>query len=150
LNVLSAEVALTTVCTECAPIAAEISQRGRSVLRHCSGNTRHPRVAYIVATMADRSAHQWSLYLLRCGDGSLYTGIATDVTRRLAEHEHGGGGRGAKYLRGRGPLSLVLEHVVGDRSRASRAERIIKRLPKVRKERLVKKPRELESILADL
>jgi putative endonuclease len=98
--------------------------------------------------MSEETSNQWSLYLLRCGDGSLYTGIATDVARRLAEHD--GGGRGAKYLRGRGPLSLVLEHAVGDRSRASRAERIIKRLPKDRKERLVIKPRELESILADL
>lgn len=90
----------------------------------------------------------WSLYLLRCADGSLYTGIATDVARRL--DEHASGVRGAKYLRGRGPLRLLLSHPVGDRQLATRAEHRVKRLPKARKERLVAAPQELRALLADL
>ena len=59
----------------------------------------------------------FSLYILRCADGSLYTGIATDVQKRLAEHE--GGPRGAKYLRGRGPFEIVYSSVVGGRAVAA-------------------------------
>lgn len=90
----------------------------------------------------------WSVYLLRCADGSLYTGIALDVMRRLEEHERGL--RGAKYLRGRGPLRLELSRVVGSRGLALRAERGIKRLPKSRKEALVSDPRRLDRLLAAL
>lgn len=92
---------------------------------------------------------RWSVYLLRCADGSLYTGIATDVRRRLREHESGGE-RGAKYLRGRGPLRVVWQREVGDRSCASRIEQRIKRLPKSRKEALVQRPQQVESLLASL
>ena len=77
----------------------------------------------------------WYLYLVRCADGSLYTGIATDVTRRFAEHQ---AGKGAKYLRGRGPLQLVYQQAAGDRSKATRLELRVKALSKVDKERLVK------------
>lgn len=78
----------------------------------------------------------WSLYVIRCADASLYTGITTDVPQRFAEHCQGGR-RAAKYLRGRGPLQLVFSAQVGDRSEASRLEWKIKRLNKVQKERLV-------------
>ena len=81
---------------------------------------------------------EWSIYLLRCSDKSLYTGIATDVSRRLREHEDGK--LGAKYLRGRGPLTLVFQQVVGDRGRASRVEHHIKRLTKRKKEAFVRSP----------
>lgn len=73
--------------------------------------------------------------MLRCADGSLYTGIATDVARRVTEH--GAGARGAKYLRGRGPLEVVFQQEVGDRSLATRAEMRIKRLSKDAKEALI-------------
>lgn len=79
---------------------------------------------------------RWHVYCVRCRDGALYTGIATDVSRRLAQHEQGAG-KGAKYLRGRGPLLLVLDKVVGRRGLALRVEARIKRLPKARKEELV-------------
>ncbi|MBT8096000.1 MAG: GIY-YIG nuclease family protein [Woeseia sp.] len=98
--------------------------------------------------MAESSAVCWSVYLLRCADGSLYTGIATDVQRRFAEHDSSE--RGAKYLRGRGPLRLELACEVGDRSLASRVEHRIKRLSRNRKEALIDKPRELKKLLADL
>lgn len=77
----------------------------------------------------------WSVYVLRCRDGSLYTGIATDVGRRIAEHERGP--KGSKYLRGRGPFTLVFQAEVGDRAHATRVELAIKRLPKPAKERLI-------------
>jgi len=86
--------------------------------------------------MADRPV--WSLYLLRCADDSLYTGIAIDVTRRLGEHLDAR--RGARYLRGRGPFELVFSCEVGDRSSASRIEHRVKRLSKTRKEQLLREP----------
>ena len=67
----------------------------------------------------------FSVYLLQCGDGTLYTGIARDPERRLAAHE---AGRGAKYTRGRGPLALLAAWTFPDRSSALIAEAAIKRL----------------------
>jgi putative endonuclease len=78
----------------------------------------------------------WFVYVLRCGDGSLYTGITTNVARRLAEHASGGP-RAAKYLRGRGPLELAFSVPVGGKSAALSLERWIKRQPKGRKEEVV-------------
>ncbi|MGE4442804.1 MAG: GIY-YIG nuclease family protein [Desulfomicrobium sp.] len=75
----------------------------------------------------------WFVYVLRCGDGSLYTGITTNVPRRLAEHASGGP-RAAKYLRGRGPLELAFSVLVGGKSAALSMERWIKSLPRRRKE----------------
>ncbi|MGI9199877.1 MAG: GIY-YIG nuclease family protein [Woeseiaceae bacterium] len=77
----------------------------------------------------------YSVYMLRCSDGSLYTGIATDVSRRLIEHQTSP--RGAKYLRGRGPLQLAYEQEIGDRGSATRVEYCLKLLAKADKEALV-------------
>ncbi len=77
----------------------------------------------------------FSLYILRCADSSLYTGIANDVCRRLDEHRLGG--RGARYLRGRQPFELVFKYPVGDRGAATRLECRVKRLSKRQKEDLV-------------
>ncbi|MEC5126004.1 GIY-YIG nuclease family protein [Verrucomicrobiales bacterium BCK34] len=71
----------------------------------------------------------WYVYMIRCADGSLYCGIATDVARRFAEHEEGAP-RGAKYTRGKGPLELVFQKEIGTRSEASKEELRIKRLSK--------------------
>jgi putative endonuclease len=78
----------------------------------------------------------WFVYVLRCGDGSLYTGITTDVTRRLTEHASGGP-KAAKYLRGRGPLQLAFSAPVDGKSAALSMERWIKAQSKSRKEELV-------------
>lgn len=67
----------------------------------------------------------WYVYILRCGDGTLYTGITDDVDRRLAAHR---AGKGAKYTRGRGPLQLVYRERTEDKSAALRREIQIKRL----------------------
>ena len=79
---------------------------------------------------------RWYLYMVRCHDGSLYTGIATDVERRFGQHQGSGDG-GSKYLRGRGPLTLVFQKRVGDRSQALKVEARVKRLSKEKKELLI-------------
>ena len=91
------------------------------------------------------TVRDWSVYLVRCRDGSLYTGIATDVTRRFDEHVSGQ--RGAKYLRGRGPLALVFQQQVGSRSAASRVEHYLRRLPRRVKENTEMLPARIEQIL---
>lgn len=93
-----------------------------------------------------QNTDSWYVYMVRCRDESLYTGIATDVERRFAEHQSNSG---AKYLRGRGPLALVLKQRVGHRSRALKIERSIKRLPKHRKETLVKTGAGLQALLSN-
>lgn len=80
-------------------------------------------------------APEWFVYMVRTSKGALYTGITTDVHRRFAEHQ-AGAPRGARSLRGKGPLELVFHSSVGDRSRASRLEWQIKRWPRARKEAL--------------
>lgn len=74
----------------------------------------------------------WLVYVLQCGDGSYYTGITNDISKRLLAHESG---RGAKYTRGRAPLRLVFEKPFKSKGEALREERAIKRLN--RQEKLV-------------
>ena len=77
----------------------------------------------------------WYVYLLRCGDGTLYAGITDDLDRRLAAHR---AGRGAKYTRGRGPLKLVYVQEQPDKSAALRREWEIKRLRREQKEQMIR------------
>lgn len=72
----------------------------------------------------------WKLYILRCGDGSLYTGITVDIEARFAQHCNG---TGAKYTRGRGPLELVYVEECGDHSQALKREYQVKSLSKTEK-----------------
>lgn len=81
----------------------------------------------------------WSVYLLRCGDGSLYTGVAKDVGERLKKHQ---AGRGAAYTRTRLPVALVYQENGYTRSEALVREARIKRWPKARKEGLTCSPPE--------
>ena len=67
----------------------------------------------------------WYVYMLRCGDGTLYTGITDDVQRRLEAHRSG---KGAKYTRGRGPLELAYTEKLPDKSAALKREIAIKKL----------------------
>jgi len=91
-------------------------------------------------------AAPWHVYLVRCRDSALYTGIATDVPRRLAEHA-GDDGRGSKYLRGKGPLRLVYVRQIGPKSLALRVESLVKRLSKARKEALVEQRLPIDGLL---
>lgn len=77
----------------------------------------------------------------------MYTGIATDVSRRISEHEQGK--RGAKYLRGRGPFELVYQRAVGDRSVATRIEYCVKQLSRSEKENLQRLPARIDELLND-
>ncbi len=95
----------------------------------------------ITKIMAD-----WHLYLVRCHDGSLYTGITTDVARRFAEHQENSGA-GAKYLRGRGPLVLVFQKKLGGRSLALGMESRVKKLSKARKEELIRTNTRIDEII---
>ena len=79
--------------------------------------------------------NEWELYILRCGDGTLYTGIARDADKRLAMHRSG---KGAKYTRGRGPLTLCYREVCPDHGPALRREYAVKQLTREEKELLIK------------
>ena len=76
------------------------------------------------------------IYILRCRDGTLYTGSTTDPQRRLAVHQSG---KGAKYTRGRGPLELAYREECGDHSTALKREAEIKKLSREEKEKLIQK-----------
>lgn len=79
---------------------------------------------------------QWVLYILECKDGTLYTGITDDLERRLAAHR---AGKGAKYTRGRSPLTLRYVEMCEDHSKALRREYAVKQLTKTEKLELCQK-----------
>lgn len=81
----------------------------------------------------------WFVYLARCADGSLYTGIARDVAERIAKHD---AGKGAKYTRGRGPLALCAVRRCRSKGEALRLEMAVKALSRPEKETLTR-PRRL-------
>ena len=75
--------------------------------------------------------------MVRTKHGQLYTGITQDIARRFMEHQ-AGGKKSAKYLRGKGPLKLVFHLKIGSHSSALKAESVLKKLPKKKKEDLTK------------
>ena len=81
-----------------------------------------------------RMESTWYLYILRCGDGTLYTGITNDVEKRLEVHRSG---KGAKYTRGRQPLELVYSEACGSHSDALKREIAVKKLSRQEKEALL-------------
>ncbi len=78
----------------------------------------------------------WHLYILRCGDDTLYTGITTDIDRRLKQHHDG---TGAKYTKNRAPFQLVYQESYPCRSSASKREYQIKSLSRAEKIALISK-----------
>ena len=84
--------------------------------------------------MVSEGDREWSLYVLRCGDGSLYTGIAKDIEARLAQHQKG---KGAAYTRTHLPVALVYSETRFTRSEALVREAKIKRMPRPKKEALI-------------
>jgi putative endonuclease len=79
---------------------------------------------------------QWLVYILECGDGTLYTGITDDLPHRLEMHR---AGKGAKYTRGRTPLNLVYQENADSYSEALKREYRIKQLPRAEKLKLIEK-----------
>lgn len=80
----------------------------------------------------------WKLYILRCRDGSLYTGITTDVQKRQAAHNCG---KGAKYTRSRRPVELVYQESCKNHSEALRREIQVKTLTREEKEKMIAETR---------
>ena len=78
---------------------------------------------------------QWTVYMVECSDGTYYTGITTDLARRL--NEHNGVSRGARYTRTRQPVTLVYSEYQQDRSAASAREYQIRKLPRAAKQALI-------------
>ena len=76
----------------------------------------------------------WQVYILQCGDGSLYTGITNDLGARLIQHQKG---KGAKYTRSHLPVKLAYQEICADRSVALIREAEIKKLPRATKIRLL-------------
>ena len=83
---------------------------------------------------APASASIWSLYILKCGDGSLYTGVSNDVDRRLLAHQQG---KASRYTRTRRPVALVYREECGSRSQALTRECAVKSLSRPRKDGLI-------------
>ena len=80
-----------------------------------------------------QQSHKWQVYIIECADGTFYTGITTDVERRVEAHN---AGTAAKYTRGRGPVQLIYQREAGDKSAASKEEHRIKQLTKKEKAEL--------------
>lgn len=80
----------------------------------------------------NRKQKTWILYVLRCGDGSLYCGITNDLKKRLAAHREG---KGARYTRGRGPLKLRRSWPMKNKSQALKAELAFKKLDRPEKQK---------------
>lgn len=77
----------------------------------------------------------WYIYILRCSDNSLYTGVTTDLERRLKQHNDGA--KGARYTRARRPVSIAYTETANDRSEAQRREAAIKRMSPAQKEAVI-------------
>lgn len=78
----------------------------------------------------------WYVYIIRCNDNSLYTGVSIDVKRRFLEHQSQGK-KSAKYLRGKAPLTLVFQKQMPNKNEAYQLEYQIKQMSKAEKERLL-------------
>lgn len=81
-----------------------------------------------------KTDNAWQVYIVRCADATLYTGIARDVTKRIDEHNHGR--QAARYTRGRRPVQLVYSETCATKGEALRREMAIKKLPRSQKEYL--------------
>jgi putative endonuclease len=93
-----------------------------------------PKYLRMIRGIKSRGRREWSVYVLRCGDGSLYTGITKDVTARLKKHACG---KGAAYTRTHLPVELVYQESKFTRSAALVREAAVKRLPRLRKQQLI-------------
>lgn len=93
-----------------------------------------PLVEYPVPDDAAREGESWTVYLLRCRDGSLYAGITTDMDRRLTQHQTG---TASRYTRSRRPVAVVYRESYATRSDASKREAAVKTLSREAKERLI-------------
>lgn len=87
-------------------------------------------------TKTQDSKSHWYTYILRCADSSLYTGVTTDLNRRLQEHNQDNK-KGARYTKVRRPVTLVYQEICTDRSSACKREAAIKKLTRQQKLQLI-------------
>ena len=87
----------------------------------------------------------WVVYILKCGDGSLYTGITSNIEARMLAHEDG---KGAKYTKGRGPFFLAYKELCINRSEATKREMDIKKLSQQEKVKLISPNQKNKAILS--
>lgn len=88
---------------------------------------------------ANAKVTNWFVYILRCADDTLYTGVTTDVSRRVREHNGESPGKGAKYTKARRPVELHYQEIVTDRSQAQIREAQLRRLSRTKKQKLAYK-----------
>ena len=108
----------------------------RAKARPQSGRAKTKRAGVKTPRSRAKVASPWSVYVVRCVDDTLYTGIASDVERRIAEHLKPNG-KGSKYLRGRGPLELVFVQGCESRGAALSFESRMKKLSRAEKEEVI-------------
>jgi putative endonuclease len=94
----------------------------------------HPKYLKMLERIKDDGGTEWYVYVLRCADGSLYTGITKDLKSRVKAHNSG---RGGAYTRTHRPVELLYHEEGFSRATALRREAAIKKLPRPRKERLI-------------
>jgi len=104
-------------------------------LNDVSSKSRAMKMQENAPEAASSSDKVWYIYMIRCPDGAIYTGISTDVSRRFGEHQSG---KGAKYLRGKSPLTLIYQKQAGSHSDALKLEIAMKKLSKSEKEGIIK------------
>ena len=85
-------------------------------------------------TAKKKITSRWLLYIVKCSDGSMYTGITNDLSRRLAQHNHG---QASRYTRGRLPVKLVHQERCRDRSQALKKEHAVKSLGRKEKKEYI-------------
>ncbi|BAJ04185.1 GIY-YIG nuclease family protein [Shewanella violacea] len=95
------------------------------------------------------SPRLWYLYMIRCNNGHLYTGVTIDVGRRFGEHQMGGV-KSAKFLRGKGPLVLEYSEPVGTHSEALKREILVKKLSRKRKLDLISAHKQTDTCLSQV
>ena len=100
-------------------------------------------------SIEDNEQKAWFVYMLRCGNGALYTGVTTDVQRRMDEHASGGS-RGARFTRAFAPVELVYRCCLGSKRLAYRIEYRLKRLSREKKAMVVAKNFSKKELLAFL
>jgi predicted GIY-YIG superfamily endonuclease len=88
----------------------------------------------MIQRLKNKGRREWNVYVLRCGDGTLYTGVAKNIEERLKQHRHG---KGAAYTRTHLPVELVYEETKLTMSEALIREAGIKRMPRASKEKLI-------------
>jgi putative endonuclease len=119
----------------CFGIVDSIEKDGTVELRWQPSNLRYSYLSKDLELVNEPIKHLWFVYLVRCKDKSIYTGITNNLNKRIKQHNEG---KGAKYTRSRGPVTLIRFHYCHSKSDALKLEYKIKQLPKAKKLKYVR------------